>query len=96
MLLQAKPLLNDKQRVHEVLDPALIGAYPPKGLIKIAALVSSCLQLDPDRRPDMAVVHNVLSTVYEMPVLTPKAREQVLEEMNHTQSSGCIDYLWCV
>ncbi|BBN13737.1 hypothetical protein MPTK1_6g05940 [Marchantia polymorpha subsp. ruderalis] len=72
----AKPLLNDKQRVHEVLDPALIGAYPPKGLIKIAALVSSCLQLDPDRRPDMAVVHNVLSTVYEMPVLTPKAREQ--------------------
>ncbi|KAL3675071.1 hypothetical protein R1sor_025019 [Riccia sorocarpa] len=72
----AKSLLNDKQRVHEVVDPALHGAYPPKGLLKLGALISSCLQLDPDRRPDMAVVHSALCTIYEMPVLTPKAREQ--------------------
>ncbi|KAL2623638.1 hypothetical protein R1flu_003843 [Riccia fluitans] len=72
----AKPLLNDKHRVYEVVDPALHGAYPPKGVLKLGALISSCLQLDPDRRPDMALVHSTLCTIHEIPVLTPKAREQ--------------------
>lgn len=75
--VQAKPLLNDKKRVMEVVDPVLEGAHPAKGAEMVGSLISSCLQLDPDRRPNMNTVHNILSLVYDIPFNSVKAKLQV-------------------
>ncbi|CAM6037844.1 unnamed protein product [Sphagnum compactum] len=72
----AKPLLNNKKRVMDVVDPVLEGAHPAKGAEMVGSLISSCLQLDPDRRPNMNTVHNILSLVYDIPFNSVKAKLQ--------------------
>lgn len=49
----AVPLLRDKKKLVNIVDPRLQGDYPVKGLHKAAMLAYHCLNRNPKARPLM-------------------------------------------
>ncbi|KAJ7948451.1 Kinase family protein [Quillaja saponaria] len=52
----ALPLLTDREKVVEIMDPALEGQYSMKEFIQVAAIAAMCVQPEADYRPLMADV----------------------------------------
>ncbi|KAI3875485.1 hypothetical protein MKX03_031340, partial [Papaver bracteatum] len=60
----AAPRLKDSKRViSELADPLLKGNYPEEEMQVMAYLAKECLLLDPDFRPSMSEVVQILSTI---------------------------------
>ncbi|KAK7818777.1 inactive protein kinase [Quercus suber] len=52
----ALPRLTDRDKVVEIMDPALEGQYSMKEVIQVAAIAAMCVQPEADYRPLMADV----------------------------------------
>lgn len=64
IMLQATPRLQDSGRVIlELPDPRLKGNFPEEEMYIMAYLAKECLLLDPDSRPTMTEVVQILSTI---------------------------------
>ncbi|GBG83853.1 hypothetical protein CBR_g37652 [Chara braunii] len=64
LVLWATPLLQDPKRVlHELVDPKLKNRFHPEDMQKMALLAWVCLQPDPDARPAMPDVVQVLQSL---------------------------------
>ncbi|KAJ6403319.1 hypothetical protein OIU84_015263 [Salix udensis] len=64
LVLWATPRLQDSRRViSELPDPRLKGNFPEEELQIMAYLAKECLLLDPDSRPSMSEVVQILSTI---------------------------------
>lgn len=62
--MQALPLLRNGVRlVNEFVDPALKQGLPVDDVQKMAYLAWLCLQMDPESRPTMTFVVQVLATL---------------------------------
>lgn len=48
---QALPQLTDRDKVGEIMDPALEGQYLMKEVIQVAAIAAMCVQPEADYRP---------------------------------------------
>lgn len=60
----ALPQLTDREKVVEIMDPALYGQYSMKEVIQVAAIAAMCVQPEADYRPLMAdVVQSLLPLV---------------------------------
>jgi hypothetical protein len=53
---KALPRLTDRDKVVEIMDPALEGQYSMKEVIQVAAIAAMCVQPEADYRPLMADV----------------------------------------
>lgn len=62
----ARPFMNDKKRVFEIVDPRLNGVYSPKGVQKAAGLAARCLCRDPKTRPTIEDVLKVLTPLEDL------------------------------
>ncbi|XP_050203785.1 receptor-like serine/threonine-protein kinase NCRK [Mercurialis annua] len=64
LVLWATPCLHDSRRViSELPDPRLKGDFPEEEMYIMAYLAKECLLLDPDARPTMSEVVQILSTI---------------------------------
>ncbi|KAK9093024.1 hypothetical protein Syun_027935 [Stephania yunnanensis] len=52
----ALPMLTDREKVVQIMDPALDGQYSMKEVIQVAAIAAMCVQSESDYRPLMADV----------------------------------------
>ncbi|KAK7246567.1 hypothetical protein RIF29_41436 [Crotalaria pallida] len=52
----AVPQLHDIDTLSKMVDPSLNGAYPMKSLSRLADIVSSCVQREPEFRPAMSEI----------------------------------------
>ncbi|KAF3778283.1 Inactive protein kinase [Nymphaea thermarum] len=52
----ALPRLTDREKVAEIMDPALVGQYSLKEVVQVAAIAAMCVQSEADYRPLMADV----------------------------------------
>ncbi|KAF6176041.1 hypothetical protein GIB67_000135, partial [Kingdonia uniflora] len=68
----ALPHLTDREKVVEILDPALDGQYSMKDVIQIAAIAAMCVQSEADYRPLMADVVQSLVPLVKHNRLTSK------------------------
>lgn len=60
----ALPRLTNREKVAEMVDPALKGQYSRKALIQVAAIAAMCVQTEPDYRPLMTdVVQSMIPLV---------------------------------
>ncbi|KAH7296795.1 hypothetical protein KP509_26G039200 [Ceratopteris richardii] len=58
----ASPLLTNRDRVHEMVDPRLNGQYSIKELIQVAVIAAMCVQSEAEYRPIMTdVVQSLVS-----------------------------------
>ncbi|XP_054793176.1 receptor-like serine/threonine-protein kinase NCRK [Prosopis cineraria] len=64
LVIWATPRLQDSRRViTELADPQLKGNFPEEEVQIMAYLAKECLLLDPDARPTMSEVVQILSTI---------------------------------
>ncbi|PIA37334.1 hypothetical protein AQUCO_03000137v1 [Aquilegia coerulea] len=64
LVIWATPRLQDSKRViSELPDPLLKGNFPDEEMQIMAYLAKECLLLDPDSRPTMSEVVQILSTI---------------------------------
>ncbi|TQE04702.1 hypothetical protein C1H46_009685 [Malus baccata] len=64
LVIWATPRLQDSKRViTELADPDLDGNFPEEEMQIMAYLAKECLLLDPDARPNMSEVVQILSTI---------------------------------
>ncbi|KFK35611.1 hypothetical protein AALP_AA4G013600 [Arabis alpina] len=60
----ALPRLTNREKVSEMVDPAIQGQYSQKDLIQVAAIAAMCVQPEPDYRPLITdVVHSLIPLV---------------------------------
>ncbi|CAL9105725.1 unnamed protein product [Musa textilis] len=60
----ALPLLSDREKIVQIMDPALEGQYSVKDAVQVAAIAAMCVKAEADYRPLMAdVVHSLLPLV---------------------------------
>lgn len=63
-IFQATPRLQDsRQIITELADPHLDGKFPEEEMKIMAYLAKECLLLDPETRPTMGEVVQILSTI---------------------------------
>ncbi|XP_071737046.1 probable serine/threonine-protein kinase PBL11 [Rutidosis leptorrhynchoides] len=61
----AIPLLLDVKKLRMIMDPQILGNnHPPKGALKLAVLISYCLQHDQENRPSMEEISQVLHKLH--------------------------------
>ncbi|KAL2328592.1 hypothetical protein Fmac_022019 [Flemingia macrophylla] len=64
LVIWATPRLQDSRRViSELVDPQLKGNFPEEEVQVMAYLAKECLLLDPDTRPTMSEVVQILSSI---------------------------------
>ncbi|KAL1345470.1 receptor-like serine/threonine-protein kinase NCRK isoform X1 [Arachis hypogaea] len=64
LVIWATPLLQDSRRlITELIDPRLKGNFPEEEVKVMAYLAKECLLLDPDTRPTMSEVVQILSSI---------------------------------
>ncbi|KAF1899309.1 hypothetical protein Lal_00019437 [Lupinus albus] len=64
LVIWAAPRLQDSRRIiTELIDPKLNGNFPEEEVQIMAYLARECLLLDPDTRPSMSEVVQILSTI---------------------------------
>jgi serine/threonine protein kinase len=78
----AKPYLGDQEQLASIIDPHLRRQFPCPGLKKVAALTLQCLRKDPNKRPSISEVVDILDTAM---VLQP-ARRTPNRSMNKCMS----------
>lgn len=71
-LMQALPMLTDREKVVQILDPSLQGQYSLKDAVQVAAIAAMCVQPEADYRPLMAdVVQSLVPLVKNRSVSKP-------------------------
>eukprot|EP00249_Psilotum_nudum_P032063 c47206_g1_i1 orf=545-2827(+) len=63
LVFWAFPLLQDKKAVRELVDPAMNDDFPVDDMFKMTQLACACLQTDPEARPTMTLVMQILATM---------------------------------
>uniref|UniRef100_A0A0A9D466 Protein kinase domain-containing protein n=1 Tax=Arundo donax TaxID=35708 RepID=A0A0A9D466_ARUDO len=63
----AKPMLRDRKRYHELVDPLLRGDYPEKDLSQAVGVAAMCLQEEASVRPYMSDAVVALGFLAEAP-----------------------------
>ncbi|KAK8709511.1 hypothetical protein V6N13_060526 [Hibiscus sabdariffa] len=67
----ATPRLSE-DKVEQCVDPKLKGEYPPKGVAKLAAVASLCVQYEAEFRPSMSIVVMALQPLLKAPAPAPE------------------------
>lgn len=63
----AKPMIRDRRRYHELVDPLLRGEYPEKDLSQAVGVAAMCLQEEDTVRPYMSDAVVALGFLAEVP-----------------------------
>ncbi|KAL0376908.1 UNVERIFIED_CONTAM: Receptor-like serine/threonine-protein kinase ALE2 [Sesamum calycinum] len=51
LLLQARPILRDKDRLEELADPRLEGKYPKEDFFRVCTIAAACVAPEASQRP---------------------------------------------
>lgn len=63
VLLQARPILRDKDRLEELADSRLEGKYPKEDFFRVCTIAAACVAPDAGQRPTMGEVVQSLKMV---------------------------------
>ncbi|KAF5448043.1 hypothetical protein F2P56_033547 [Juglans regia] len=85
----ALPLLKEKKKFLNIIDPRLEGDYPIKGVHKAAMLAYHCLNRNPKARPLMRDIVDSLEPL-QVPteVSTEKTMLTIISQVSDTESKG--------
>lgn len=64
---QAMPIIKDRRRYHELVDPLLRGEYPEKDLSQAVGVAAMCLHEEDSVRPYMSDAVVALGFLAEVP-----------------------------
>jgi len=93
LLLQARPILRDKDRLEELVDPRLADKYPKEDFIRVCTIAAACVALEASQRPTMGEVVQSLKMVqrlaeYQDTMPNPSARPNIRQSSTTYESDG--------
>ncbi|CAK9233813.1 unnamed protein product [Sphagnum troendelagicum] len=62
----ARPLFNERHRLHELADPSLVSKYPLEDFIQVATIAAACVAPQWNQRPTMGEVVHSLKLVCQL------------------------------
>lgn len=62
-MFQARPILRDKDRLEELVDPRLDGKYPKEDFVRVCTIAAACVAPEANQRPTMGEVVQSLKMV---------------------------------
>lgn len=89
---QARPILRDKERLEELVDPRLGGNYPNEDFVRVCTIAAACVASEASQRPTMGEVVQSLKMVqrvteYQDSVLTSSTNRPNLRQSSTTFES---------
>jgi len=66
IVLQAKPVFEDRNRFKEIVDPLLPANYSERGLLKVLDIAAGCVQKEADKRPVISHIVEELEALNKM------------------------------
>ncbi|XP_058086901.1 probable serine/threonine-protein kinase PBL16 isoform X2 [Magnolia sinica] len=88
----APPLLCEKKKLPNIIDPRLEGDYPIKGVHKAAMLAFHCLNRNPKARPLMRDIVDTLEPL-QIPVDIPSAADPTTATPANSAPTVCTEVL---
>lgn len=76
----AKPILRDKDRLEELVDPRLEGKYPKEDFVRVCTIAAACVAPEANQRPTMGEVVQSLKMVQR---LTDYHQDPAANTTNH-------------
>lgn len=77
LITWAMPSLDDRKKIRKLVDPQLMGHYPPKAIYKIGELIIQCLQSDPKHRPSMDEVLETLKIINRVELKSKEVKSRL-------------------
>ncbi|KAK4486076.1 hypothetical protein RD792_008742 [Penstemon davidsonii] len=89
----ARPILRDKDRLEELIDPRLDGKYPKEDFLRVCTIAAACVAPEPSQRPTMGEVVQSLKMVqriteYQDPTVTSKPAPNLRQSSTTFESDG--------
>ncbi|KAF9669248.1 hypothetical protein SADUNF_Sadunf14G0088100 [Salix dunnii] len=89
----ARPILRDKDRLEELVDPRLGGKYPKEDFVRVCTIAAACVAPEASQRPTMGEVVQSLKMVqrvmeYQDSMLASNARANLRQSSTTFESDG--------
>ncbi|KAJ6675021.1 hypothetical protein OIU85_011219 [Salix viminalis] len=89
----ARPILRDKDRLEELVDPRLGGKYPKEDFVRVCTIAAACVAPEASQRPSMGEVVQSLKMVqrvmeYQDSMLASNARANLRQSSTTFESDG--------
>ncbi|KAJ6723327.1 RECEPTOR-LIKE SERINE/THREONINE-PROTEIN KINASE ALE2 [Salix koriyanagi] len=89
----ARPILRDKDRLEELVDPRLGGKYPKEDFVRVCTIAAACVAPEASQRPSMGEVVQSLKMVqrvmeYQDSMLASNARANLIQSSTTFESDG--------
>ncbi|KAL2934899.1 Receptor-like serine/threonine-protein kinase ALE2 [Bienertia sinuspersici] len=87
----ARPILRDKDRLEELVDPKLQDNYPKEDFIRVCTIAAACVAPEANQRPTMGEVVQSLKMVQRVTEYQDAATGSANVRPTHRQSSTTFD-----
>lgn len=89
----ARPILRDKDRLEELVDPRLGGKYPKDDFVRVCTIAAACVAPEANQRPTMGEVVQSLkmvqrATEYQDTMPAPPSRPNMRQSSTTYESDG--------
>lgn len=89
---QARPILRDKDRLEEIVDPSLGGKYPKEDFVRVCTIAAACVAPEANQRPTMGEVVQSLKMVQRVTEYHDSLLASSNTRANLRQSSSTFEF----
>ncbi|KAJ1379616.1 Serine-threonine/tyrosine-protein kinase, catalytic domain [Sesbania bispinosa] len=91
-IFEARPILRDKDRLEEIVDPKLGGKYPKEDFVRVCTIVAACVAPEASQRPTMGEVVQSLKMVQRITEYQDSMLASSNTRPNPRQSSSTFEF----
>ncbi|CAJ1875062.1 unnamed protein product [Sphenostylis stenocarpa] len=88
----ARPILRDKDRLEEIVDPSLGGKYPKEDFVRVCTIAAACVAPEANQRPTMGEVVQSLKMVQRITEYHDSVLASSNTRTNLRQSSSTFEF----
>ncbi|XP_027936340.1 probable serine/threonine-protein kinase PBL21 isoform X4 [Vigna unguiculata] len=88
----ARPILRDKDRLEEIVDPSLGGKYPKEDFVRVCTIAAACVAPEANQRPTMGEVVQSLKMVQRVTEYHDSLLASSNTRANLRQSSSTFEF----
>ncbi|KAL9332338.1 hypothetical protein ACSQ67_001948 [Phaseolus vulgaris] len=88
----ARPILRDKDRLEEIVDPSLGGKYPKEDFVRVCTIAAACVAPEANQRPTMGEVVQSLKMVQRITEYHDSVLASSNTRANLRQSSSTFEF----
>ncbi|KAH7286985.1 hypothetical protein KP509_32G031700 [Ceratopteris richardii] len=89
----ARPILRDRERIWELVDPRLLDNYPKEDFLQVASIAAACVAPETNQRPDMGEVVQSLRMLQRSSEYISGERNDSNADIEPSSSAPCRSFV---